>query len=145
MSVGARIFPFRQSDLDNDEIAGAFEALDAGAKGGMLNPMQFSNLLRMMDASQGNLKLELDLFHAFDSQKNGALTLEDFQNGIHKLVADKGFEDPMVRTGFISGIRARLAHSPWEPVMTQPVASLAQVMAIIRGIRAYHEKGMVAL
>ena len=103
-----------QVDLLDEEIAGAFDALDAGAKGGLLNPMQFSNLLRMMDASQGNLKTELDLFHEFDVENKGAISLADMTNGLRRVVNARGLSDPFVK-------------------------------AVLKGVRAYHERGMVAL
>ena len=120
-------------DLSDEEIGGAFEALDAGSKGGVLNPMQFSNLLRMMDASQGNLKMELDLFHEFDSRNAGAITLDDFTSGIRRVVAAKGLKDAMVSLR-VDTHRHR-----------SRVGCGSQVSALLDGIRAYHEKGMVAL
>ena len=76
--------------------------------------MQFSNLLRMMDASQGNLKTELDLFHEFGVENKGAISLADMTNGLRRVVTTRGLADPFVK-------------------------------ALLKGVRAYHERGIVAL
>ena len=88
--------------MTDQELEGAFETMNA--KDGLLNPMQFSNLLRLMDVSHGNLKMELDLFHLFDKENSGAVDENEFKIGVRGLIETKGLHNPEV-AALIKGIR----------------------------------------
>ncbi|KAJ8613364.1 hypothetical protein CTAYLR_002271 [Chrysophaeum taylorii] len=71
-----------------------------------INAMQFVTLLRAVGVSdRGDLKFELDLFHAFDTNGSGVITQDDFVTGFQNYFMTHGFDSPHVKEIFL-GIRA---------------------------------------
>ena len=83
-------------DASDVEIEAAFAILDTRGTG-VLNPMQFSNLLRAAGVSMHNAYLEMSWYAQFDVDGQVGVGIEEFKQGLHKLKNDKSIQPKMVQ------------------------------------------------
>jgi len=83
-------------DASDTEIEAAFAILDTRGTG-VLNPMQFSNLLRAAGVSMHNAYLEMSWYAQFDVDGQVGVGVDEFKEGLHKLKTDKSVQTKMVQ------------------------------------------------
>eukprot|EP01041_Mallomonas_annulata_P009074 gene9074-18797_t len=76
----------------DEDIGKVFEAFSRRSSSGTINPMQFSTIWRMLTGDKGNLFQEMQLFHKFDANNNGALACDEFVAGWRQIASQPGGE-----------------------------------------------------
>mmetsp|Transcript_4950 Transcript_4950/g.5085 ORF Transcript_4950/g.5085 Transcript_4950/m.5085 type:complete len:1012 (-) Transcript_4950:261-3296(-) len=78
--------------IRDEDIGRVFDAYARRSGSGTINPMQFSTIWRMLTGDKGNLYQQMQIFHKFDANNNGALSSEDFIAGWRKIASEPGGE-----------------------------------------------------
>jgi len=86
---------FNDRDPTPEEIQNAFNILDSMGTG-ILNPMQFSNLLRASGVSMHNLHLEMQWYTKFDLDGEVGISVSDIRDGLAVMRADKTVQQKLI-------------------------------------------------
>lgn len=82
------------NSVKDEDIARVFDAYGKRGDSSIdtINPMKFSSIWRMLTGDKGNMFMEMQIFHKFDVNNNGALSREDFIAGWRTFAAQPGGE-----------------------------------------------------